>query len=87
MATATRMRGHWLGVYTGLVILYLFTPIIVMIVFGFNDFSGRFNFVWEGFTLDHWKNLFDIPGPDQRREALTRDRRPRISRAPRSSER
>jgi spermidine/putrescine transport system permease protein len=56
-----RMGGHFLGIYTGLVIAYLFTPIVVMIVFGFNDFSGKFNFVWESFTLEHWKNLFDIP--------------------------
>ena len=56
-----RKREWFLGTYTGLVIAYLFTPIVVMIVFGFNDFGGRFNFVWKGFTLEHYKELFAIP--------------------------
>jgi len=47
-----------LPVYTGLVVIYLFLPILVMAVFGFNDIEGRFNFTWQGFTLDHWQNLF-----------------------------
>jgi spermidine/putrescine transport system permease protein len=47
-----------LPVYTGLVVAYLFLPIVVMAVFGFNDIQGRFNFTWQGFTLEHWQNLF-----------------------------
>ena len=48
-----------LPAYTGLVVIYLFLPIVVMAVFGFNDIEGRFNFTWQGFTLDHWQNLFN----------------------------
>jgi spermidine/putrescine transport system permease protein len=29
-------------------------------VFSFNDPQGRYNFTWEGFTLDHWKDPFAI---------------------------
>ena len=47
-----------LPVYTGLVVAYLFLPIVVMAVFGFNDNQGRFNFTWQGFTLEHWGNVF-----------------------------
>jgi spermidine/putrescine transport system permease protein len=54
-------RGWFLPTYTAVVILYLFIPTVVMIIFGFNDFQGRFNFVWQGFTLDHYKGVFDIP--------------------------
>jgi spermidine/putrescine transport system permease protein len=53
-----RRRGWFLPVYTGAVILYLFLPIAVMILFGFNDLKGRFNFTWQGFTLRHYRNLF-----------------------------
>jgi spermidine/putrescine transport system permease protein len=56
---STRVRTAILPVYTGLVVLYLFLPIVVMAVFGFNDIQGRFNFTWQGFTLDHWANLFN----------------------------
>jgi spermidine/putrescine transport system permease protein len=41
------------------VVAYLFLPIVVMAVFGFNDLQGRFNFTWQGFTLEHWANLFN----------------------------
>jgi spermidine/putrescine transport system permease protein len=52
--------GHAvLPAYTGLVVAYLFLPIVVMAVFGFNDLQGRFNFTWQGFTLEHWANLFN----------------------------
>ena len=66
MATAgaprKKSKKEWiLPTYTGLVIAYLLIPIVVMMLFGFNDYPGKFNFVWEGFTLEHYRNLFDIP--------------------------
>ena len=54
-----RISRSILPIYTGLVVAYLFVPIIVMIAFGFNDPHGRFNFTWQGFTLEHWQNLFN----------------------------
>ncbi|HZD18666.1 MAG TPA: ABC transporter permease, partial [Actinomycetota bacterium] len=55
-----RRFGRWvLPTYTGAVILYLFLPIAVMILFGFNNPKGRFNFIWQGFTLDHYRMLFE----------------------------
>lgn len=47
-----------LPAFTGLVVLFLLLPIIVMIVFGFNDLRGRFNFTWQGFTLEHYAHIF-----------------------------
>jgi len=47
-----------LPAFTGLVVLYLMLPILVMIAFGFNDPQGRFNFTWQGFTLEHYANIF-----------------------------
>jgi len=54
-----RVARAILPIYTGLVVIYLFLPIVVMAVFGFNDIQGRFNFTWQGFTLEHWQNLFN----------------------------
>jgi spermidine/putrescine transport system permease protein len=56
-----RRKGWFLPVYTGVVIVYLFLPIGVMILFGFNDLRGRFNFTWQGFTLDHYRTLLEFP--------------------------
>ena len=55
---ATRVGRAILPAYTALVVIFLFLPIAVMAVFGFNDIEGRFNFTWQGFTLEHWQNLF-----------------------------
>ena len=59
------MRGgarSWaLGAWSALALLYLFIPIFVIVVFSFNDPAGRFNFTWEGFTLDHWTDPFENP--------------------------
>ncbi|MDQ3879354.1 MAG: ABC transporter permease [Actinomycetota bacterium] len=35
-------------------------PIFVMILFGFNNTTGRFNFAWQGFTLQWYRDLFAI---------------------------
>lgn len=57
-----RKRREWgLPLYTALVLGYLFIPIGVMILFGFNDYRGRFNFTWQGFTLRWYRELFNFP--------------------------
>lgn len=58
---ASRLRGLILPSYTHLVLLWLFAPIIVMTVFGFNDTHGKFNFTWNGFTLKWFAHPFAIP--------------------------
>ena len=34
----------------------------VVIAFSFNDPKGRFNYVWQGFTLENWRNWDAVPG-------------------------
>jgi spermidine/putrescine transport system permease protein len=52
-----------LPTYTILMILYLASPIFVMILYGFNDVpTDRQTAKFWGFTLDWWKNVFNIPG-------------------------
>jgi spermidine/putrescine transport system permease protein len=68
LGTSERKRGsawrfakrHVLTVVAFLVIGYLMLPIGVVILFSFNDPVGRFNYVWQGFTLDNWRN-WDAP--------------------------
>jgi len=55
-----RKHGPWLGIFTALVIAYLFVPIIVMIAFGFNNPAGRYNFVWNEFTFENYTTIFEI---------------------------
>jgi spermidine/putrescine transport system permease protein len=55
------VRHHTLTLFGILALGYLMLPIVVVIVFSFNDPAGRFNYTWEGFTLDHWKSPFGPP--------------------------
>ena len=48
------VKRHSLTAYALLVVSYLMLPIAVVILFSFNDPEGRFNYVWQGFTLDNW---------------------------------
>jgi spermidine/putrescine transport system permease protein len=63
---------HWaLPAFTVVAIGYLLIPIAVMIVFSFNDYQGKFNFVWHGFSLQGWLHPFDWPGlPDAIKTSL-----------------
>lgn len=42
-------------------LLFLFMPILVIIVFSFNAPKGKFNYTWQGFTLDNWAHPFKYP--------------------------
>jgi spermidine/putrescine transport system permease protein len=56
------IRDKALGLWAGLALLYLFIPIFIVVLFSFNDNKGRFNLVWQGFTLKHWEHPFAVPG-------------------------
>jgi spermidine/putrescine transport system permease protein len=56
------VRRHVLTVYAVLAFAYLLLPIGVVIAFSFNDPAGRFNYTWQGFTLDNWRNWDGVPG-------------------------
>ncbi len=56
------VRRHVLTVYALLAFTYLMLPIGVVIAFSFNHPQGRFNYVWNGFTLDNWKYWDGVPG-------------------------
>jgi spermidine/putrescine transport system permease protein len=62
--TAIRRRApDWLlNAYAGLALVYLLLPIAVIIVFSFNNPVGRFNFIWNEFSLDAWQHPFAVPG-------------------------
>jgi spermidine/putrescine transport system permease protein len=56
-----RARSWLLGTWAAVALLYLFAPIFIVVLFSFNDNRGRFNFTWQGFTMEHWANPFENP--------------------------
>ena len=58
-----RAVDHWLlPIYVVGVTAYLILPVAVMILFSFNDPTGRSNLVWRQFSLDAWQNPLGRPG-------------------------
>jgi spermidine/putrescine transport system permease protein len=53
-----RLGDLVLRLVAGLVLIYLFIPIAVIVAFSFNDPAGKFNLTWKGFTLDNWADPF-----------------------------
>lgn len=54
--------GRWaLNAFAAAALLYLFTPIIWIVVFSFNEPAGRFNLVWQRFTLGNWRDPLSNP--------------------------
>jgi spermidine/putrescine transport system permease protein len=56
------VRRQVLTVYSLLAFAYLLVPIAIVILFSFNNPAGRFNYTWQGFTLDNWRNWDGVPG-------------------------
>lgn len=61
-ATLRFVRHHALTAYAMLVFAYLLVPIAIVILFSFNAPHGRFNYTWQGFTLDNWRHWDAVPG-------------------------
>jgi ABC-type spermidine/putrescine transport system, permease component II len=54
---------RWLlPVYVIGVVLYLVLPVAVMIMFSFNDPTGRSNLTWRSFSIDAWLHPLARPG-------------------------
>jgi len=56
------VRRHVLAVYSLLFFAYLLLPIAIVVVFSFNHPTGKFNYIWQGFTWDNWLHWDGVPG-------------------------
>ncbi len=59
--------GRWIAehaviLYAGLALFYLFLPVLVVFAFSFNAPAGRYNFQWNHFSLNAWRNVCGVPG-------------------------
>jgi spermidine/putrescine transport system permease protein len=43
------------------VLVFLFLPVFVIVMFSFNDPAGKFNLSWQQFTFDNWLHPFKYP--------------------------
>jgi spermidine/putrescine transport system permease protein len=50
-----------LWVWAGLGFLFLFTPILVTVVYSFNEPTGKYNYVWNKFSFSGWSDPFKFP--------------------------
>ncbi len=52
------LRSRLLGIWAFVVYAWLFAPIFVIVAFSFNQPEGKFNIVWNQFTLENWAHPF-----------------------------
>ena len=54
-----RLKNFFAGTYLGLMLVFLYAPILILIVFSFNGSKTLGN--WTGFTFDWYARLFQTP--------------------------
>lgn len=54
----SRIGRIGLATYAAAGFAFLFAPIAFIVAFSFNEPKGKFNIVWQGFTLENWRNPF-----------------------------
>jgi spermidine/putrescine transport system permease protein len=60
MRAARRWAGqHGVLLFGLLVLLYMFTPIFVVVLMSFNDPVARLGYSFDGFTINNWTNVCD----------------------------
>jgi spermidine/putrescine transport system permease protein len=52
----TKTGGWLLGIWSALAYGLLYAPVMVTVLFSFNAPRGRFNLIWQGFTLENWRH-------------------------------
>ena len=52
----TRAGAWLLGIWSALAFGLLYAPVVVTVLFSFNAPRGRFNLIWQGFTLENWRH-------------------------------
>ncbi len=55
------LREHTLAIYAALALMYMFLPVAVVVLFSFNNPTGRTNTRWNEFSLDAWLNICQDP--------------------------
>ncbi|MEY3704868.1 MAG: hypothetical protein RLY29_240 [Actinomycetota bacterium] len=65
MPSLSHRASRWFSrnlirIYAALAFIYLFIPVAYTFAFSFND-AGKSNLIWQGFTLDNWKNPCGAP--------------------------
>jgi spermidine/putrescine transport system permease protein len=60
MSRKSALRPRYLRIHALIVFMFLFAPIIVLVVFSFN--AGRSGTHWDGFTTNWYSDLFDNEG-------------------------
>jgi spermidine/putrescine transport system permease protein len=65
MPSLSHRASRWFSrnlirIYATVAFIYLFIPVAYTFAFSFND-AGKSNLVWQGFTLDNWKNPCGAP--------------------------
>ena len=50
------LREHVVPIAAGLALVYMLLPNVIVVLFSFNNPTGRYNYTWQEFSTDAWRN-------------------------------
>jgi len=53
------MKSHLVQFFAALALIYMFIPVILVVVFSFNSPLGKFNYNWNEFSTAAWSNVWN----------------------------
>ena len=56
MGNALKNRTHLPNIYLGVILLLMYVPIVLVIIYSFNE--SKISSVWDGFSLKWYAGLF-----------------------------
>lgn len=55
------LRAHLIQFLAALALVYMFLPVLLVVVFSFNKPAGKFNYTWNQFSTSAWTDVWQDP--------------------------
>lgn len=55
------LRTHLIQFLAAMALLYMFVPVLLVVVFSFNSPAGKYNYVWNEFSTSAWVDVWSDP--------------------------
>jgi len=56
--TGRWIRSHLVQFFGALALIYMFIPVLLVVIFSFNAPEGKFNYTWNEFSTAAWQNIW-----------------------------
>ena len=68
------LRQHVVQFFAAFALLFMFIPVFIVVLFSFNNPTGKYNYVWNEFSTSAWVNVWSDAGDHRLTDDQHRDR-------------